>query len=592
MPIGIFNDDEFHILKKIWEDLSERTDNDGIDKVTFLKYIPISGLLGERLFLKFESNHTGYITFDDFVNNLTLLYLGTMKEQMQFLFDVCNVNNDGLIPKQDLITILNCIPKNMFCHYCDDKVKSKAPSPDIDANTTIIVDEELAEPSIISIPHNSSSNVINYMEYTNSCVCEGAFVHYKNVLDYEDFSVWIKNTPAILGYIKSVIPCVTENILQDQNKQAFWKLGEKTGFILKRFYLLYENCLYYYYNKTDSRPRGIIFLTGSIVRKIKNNEMAEKGYYGFEICQQNLCTGEHHHHEKRTFYFQSQHNCDTLVDQLHQLSNATPFDEEYTLGKKIGTGAFSEVYSCIHKLTNKPYAVKIINKKIFEQVDKDLLRNEIAILKLISHPNVINLKYTSESNDEIFIVTELIKDGDFFDFISNKPCFTEDNLKKVIRQLLEGIAYLHEFGIVHCDIKPENILYDKETGNIVKLTDFGLSKMIFSNEDIKEVSGTISYAAPEILSLAGHRMESDLWSIGVIMYLLLHGRLPFDDEDHDTTIRNILDKEPMYKKSLSANATDLLQRLLHKSPSDRITAKDAILHPFLKREKKKVQMIV
>ena len=309
----------------------------------------------------------------------------------------------------------------------------------------------------------------------------------------------------------------------------------------------------------------------------------EKGYYGLEICQQNLCTGEHHH-EKRTFYFQCQDDCDNLVHTLHQLSDATPFDEEYTIGKKIGTGAFSEVYACIHNTTNKPYAVKIINKKIFEQVDKNMLRNEIAILKLISHPNVINLKYTSESNDEIFIVTELIEDGDFFNFIINRPCFKEDQLKRIIRQLLEGIAYLHEFGIVHCDIKPENILYDKTTDNIIKLTDFGLSKMIFSNENITDVCGTISYVAPEILTQQGHRMESDLWSVGVIMYLLSHGKLPFDEGTNDDIIISIIQNEPTYKTTLNDNMIDLIKKLLDKSPYNRITAKEALMHPFLKKK--------
>lgn len=215
MPIGIFNDDEFYVLKKIWKDLSERTTDDGIDKITFLNYININGLLGERLFLKFDICKAGFISFDDFVNNLSVLYLGTTKEQIKFLFDICDINKDGLIPKQDLLMILNCIPKNIFCNYCNNKTKPKVKNIE---NTENVIDTD-----IIDISHNSSSNKIDFIEYTNSCVCDDAFVHYKDVLDYDDFSVWIKNTPAILGYIKSVIPCVTENIIHDENKFAFWK---------------------------------------------------------------------------------------------------------------------------------------------------------------------------------------------------------------------------------------------------------------------------------------------------------------------------------------------------------------------------------
>lgn len=570
MTIAVFNGDELHILKKIWEDLSERSedsDHIGIDKETFLKYIPICGLLGERMFVKFDKKKNGSVDFNDFLTGLSILCLGTIVEQIKFLFDVFDINKDGMIPKKDLITIINYIPKSMLCNYCGTRSRSRT---------------RTQSPTHTNSPNTSSNDLVGFLDYTNSCMCDDMFSG-KEYLTYDDFSNWIKHTPAILGYIKSVIPCMAEETIQiDNDKPHLWKKGEKTGFMVKRFYLLCGHCLYYYYNKTDKRPKGVIFLPGSIIQHINDPEMEEKGYYGFEIVQQNLCTGEYHHHEKRIFYCKTQNDRNKWVQKLQNLSDVIPFNEEYKIGKFIGQGAFSEVYECECIKSGEKYAVKIINKDIFKKVEKEFVLNEIAILKLVDHPNVIHLKYTYEDRQKIYIVTELIENGDFLDYIVTQKCFDEDKLKVVIRQLLEAIAYLHEFGIVHCDIKPENMLYDKETENIIKLTDFGLSRMIFSNQKIKTACGTINYIAPEALQSMGYGMESDLWSIGIIVYLLVHGKLPFDSDDNDIVMMQIVQEDPKIKQDLSNELKDLLSKLLEKNPKKRISAKDALNHSFLK----------
>jgi Ca2+-binding EF-hand superfamily protein/tRNA A-37 threonylcarbamoyl transferase component Bud32 len=575
MTIAVFSGDELHILKKIWEDLSERSDESdfiGIDKETFLKYIPVNGLLGERMFEKFDVDKTNRINFDNFLHGLSMLCLGTLSEQTTFLFDICDINGNGLILKQDLITILNYIPKEFLCNYTSLRTRLRA-------RTFSRTRSKSISPSNLS---NSSDNIVGFMEYTNICVCEDAFVHNNDFLNFEDFSIWLKYTPAILGYLKSIIPCMAEdNLVTSDDKPQLWKKGEKTGFMIKRYYLLCGHCLYYYYSRTQSRPTGVIFLTGSIIQHVEDAEMKAKGYFGFEITQQNLCTGEYHHHEKRIYYCTNQQDCNKWVNNLQILSEVIPFNEEYKIGKKIGIGAFSEVFECTYIETGEIYAVKIICKEIFKNVEKSHITNEIAILKLVDHPNVIHLKYTYESRTHIYIVTELIRDGDFLEYIVGKPRFTEDCLRPILKQLLEATAYLHEYGIVHCDIKPENILYDKATGNIIKLTDFGLSRMIFSNQKIDEACGTIQYIAPETLRNGeGYGMESDLWSIGIVMYLLLEGKLPFNSEDNSQVVKQILELEPTIKDFLSENAKDLLMKLLVKNPKNRITAKDALIHPF------------
>ena len=557
MTIAVFSNDELHILKKIWEELSERSNYMGISKQIFLKYIPMNGILGERLFLQFDKDNTGYISQENFINGLTILCLGTVVEQSKFLFDIFDVNKIGKIAKQDLNIILNYIPSDIFCNCRMRK----------------------------SI---SSELLDDYMLYTNYCYCENVLKYQKEYLNYDDFYNWFKHTPALIGYIKNVIPCTSEDDFDNvDNKFTLWKIGDKTKFILRRYCLLKGNCLYYYYNKQDVRPKGIIFLAGSIIEKFNDNDMIEKGYYGFTIlqqCEDTQFISHHYEHEKRIFYCESIEKRDDLVHKLQHLAHIIPFEEDYKIGKKIGIGAFSAVYECEHNITKEICAVKIIHKEIFQKVDRVYLNNEIAILKLVNHPNVIHLKETYEDKENIYIVLELIKDGDFFDFINNKSCLTDNELKPIMKQLLEATAYLHEFGIVHCDIKPENILYDKTTGNIIKLTDFGLSRMILSNQKLNISCGTLQYVAPEILSSKGSGMESDMWSIGVIMYLLVNGKLPYDAN----TSGEIFDKITMtslhFRNCVSQNAKNLILALLEPNPKERITAKNALSHSYFSQQ--------
>jgi tRNA A-37 threonylcarbamoyl transferase component Bud32/Ca2+-binding EF-hand superfamily protein len=561
--IIIFDKDELYTLQKIWENLLERTNSKkGIDKQTFLQYIPLNGLLGDRLFSQFDSLHTGFIDFDNFINGLSILCLGSVNEQIKFLFDLCDVEGTKSISKLDLTTLLNYIPHELFVH---------------------------------SKPILTSSN---FLSYTNNNICESAFIDGKDHISFEEFDKWIRNTPIILQYFKSIIPSFDEkgwsydNVMIKHNslhsndaKQFLWKRGRHIGMI-KRYYLLCGNFLYYYCHIHD-KPKGIIFLSGSIVERVKEPKMEAKGYFGFSIIQLNLCTGEHRHHEKRILYCESEKECNEWIHKLQNQTHIIPFEEEYDIGKEIGSGAYSTVNECINKKNGEMFAVKIIDKKIFDldRIHKETLKNEIGIMKLVSHPYIINMHAIHENQTHIFIVEELINDGDLFNFIVGKPVFKESQLVILLKQLLEAIAYLHEFGIVHCDIKPENILYN-HTLNTIKLIDFGFSQMLLSNQKLDNTSGTISYVAPEMLQHSGYSVESDLWSVGVIAYLLIYGRLPFDnnnndnDNNNDIIAMNILTQNPILKSTKSIQINDLISKLLDKNPKTRITAKQALIHPF------------
>lgn len=369
-----------------------------------------------------------------------------------------------------------------------------------------------------------------------------------------------------------------------------WKKGKYFHQLSKRYYLLSGNCVYYYTKKDDVRPRGVVFLTGCIIERIADNDMALKGYYGFEILHNDLCAGhesarhEHHRHDHRVMYCRSEAERDRWVVALQHAAHVVPIEDDYVIGKELGRGRFSVVCECVHKVTNQHCAVKIIDKNTIEKDEKELLRTEIAVLKLVNHPNIIRLEGIYESKNHIYIVMEMLKGGELFERIVGRPRFSELEAARLLRPLLESVAYLHDLGIVHRDLKPENILCGEELEDL-KIADFGLSKMILPKEKMDAACGTLSYVAPEVLTMQGYGKEADLWSIGVIMFLLLCGKLPFDGDDHNEIIRSTIQGDlkvnPSVWNKLSDEAKSMLTSFLTKSPKDRITARAALKHPFM-----------
>jgi calcium/calmodulin-dependent protein kinase I len=317
----------------------------------------------------------------------------------------------------------------------------------------------------------------------------------------------------------------TEDIYKDvvAKEGYLWKRGNMLHLWSKRWYLLSGNCMYYYAHKKDVRPRGVIFLTGCIVEKVHDEAAELKGYFGIELLHQDLCTGEHYKHESRVLYCRSEGERDVWLTRMQISAQVIPIEQEYVIGRELGRGRFSRVCECVHKVTGLRYAVKIIDKATIEPEEKSLLRTEIAVLKLVNHPNIIKLEGVFETRSHMYIVMEKLTGGELFERIVGRPRFSEEEAAKLIRPLLESVAYLHDLGIVHRDIKPENILCGDNLDEL-KIADFGLSKMLLPKEKMDTACGTLSYVAPEVLTMQGYGQEADLWSVGVIMFLVLCGK--------------------------------------------------------------------
>ncbi|KAL6439753.1 hypothetical protein ACFW04_004061 [Cataglyphis niger] len=260
-------------------------------------------------------------------------------------------------------------------------------------------------------------------------------------------------------------------------------------------------------------------------------------------------------------------------------------EDKYILTDLLGTGAFSEVRLAESK--EKPgqmFAVKIIDKKALKGKE-DSLENEIKVLRRLTHPNIVQLLETFEDKHKVYLVMELVTGGELFDRIVEKGSYTEKDASGLIRQVLEAVDYMHEQGVVHRDLKPENLLYySSDEDSKIMISDFGLSKMEDSGI-MATACGTPGYVAPEVLAQKPYGKAVDVWSIGVISYILLCGYPPFYDENDANLFAQILKGEfefdSPYWDDISDSAKDFIRKLMCVNVEERYSCKQALAHPWI-----------
>lgn len=256
------------------------------------------------------------------------------------------------------------------------------------------------------------------------------------------------------------------------------------------------------------------------------------------------------------------------------------FLRNYKLGKTLGIGSFGKVKIAEHTLTGHKVAIKILNRRKIKNMEmEEKVRREIKILRLFMHPHIIRLYEVVETPSDIYVVMEYVKSGELFDYIVEKGRLHEDEARNFFQQIISGVEYCHRNMVVHRDLKPENLLLDAKCN--VKLADFGLSNIMRDGHFLKTSCGSPNYAAPEVISgklYAGP--EVDVWSCGVILYALLCGTLPFDDENIPNLFKKIKGGIYTLPSHLSPGARDLIPRLLVVDPMKRMTIPEIRMHPW------------
>jgi len=268
--------------------------------------------------------------------------------------------------------------------------------------------------------------------------------------------------------------------------------------------------------------------------------------------------------------------------------------DHYQVEAVLGSGTYSTVKRCMSKAgLDKAKAVKLIEEETFKSSKKQL-QNEVEILsRFPTHPRILSMNEIVRVPGKYFcIVTELVKGGDLFDYIVNAPNgqLPEPVVKKIMMQLVEGVEVLHDHNIIHRDLKPENVLMADTSGDKlnVKIADFGLATFFQEDKPLVKNCGTTGYTAPEVLSKQPYGKACDLWSLGVIMYAMLHGYLPFHGTNAEMK-KKILAGEFRFSRRtvISSNAKALIKELLSMDASKRPTAKSVQQHPWFLSSRKK-----
>ncbi|XP_050165564.1 death-associated protein kinase 2 isoform X3 [Myiozetetes cayanensis] len=266
-------------------------------------------------------------------------------------------------------------------------------------------------------------------------------------------------------------------------------------------------------------------------------------------------------------------------------------EDVYDIGEELGSGQFAIVKRCQERSTGVEYAAKFIKKRQSRAsrrgVSREEIQREVSILQQVLHPNIVELHDIYENKTDVVLILELVSGGELFDFLAQKESLSEEEATRFIKQILDGVNYLHSKKIAHFDLKPENImLLDK---NIpvphIKLIDFGLAHKIEDGVEFKNIFGTPEFVAPEIVNYEPLGLAADMWSIGVITYILLSGASPFLGETKQETLANITavnyDFDEEFFSNTSDLAKDFIQKLLVKDTRKRLTIQEALSHPWI-----------
>jgi hypothetical protein len=303
-----------------------------------------------------------------------------------------------------------------FCAYCGSVLKK-------------VHDRSL------SCPYCISENRVVECQFCVNC---GSGLHHTGS-DTGD------SEPLLFDMTMDDIYCPTEGYL--------WKTGQHLTIStwVQRWCKLNGNFMYTYRSDTANKPTGMICLEDAHIERVDHSKLHLRMKFGLQIYSPI-------NQLKRCFYGATEPDRDKWFKPLRKAARQFCFEDFYTINGKIGEGKFANVYSCIRKRKNQKCAVKVINKYDVRQSDRAGLRNEIAVLQFVHHPNVVHLKNVFETRSRMYIVMPLVEGGDLFQRLRDHGRYNEEDARKVMGQLLRALLYLHERGIVHRDLKPENIM--------------------------------------------------------------------------------------------------------------------------------------
>jgi calcium/calmodulin-dependent protein kinase I len=277
-------------------------------------------------------------------------------------------------------------------------------------------------------------------------------------------------------------------------------------------------------------------------------------------------------------------------------TNITNFSFFVILDLQLKSGSFATVCRGTHRATGRKVAIKCVLRKDLPPSDDAAIYDEVAILSSLYHPHIVPIMDFFEEKDCYFIVMELMSGGDLFDRIGKKKSYSEADARDLVVKMLKAVAFCHRRKIAHCDMKPKNLLLmSEDNDSFIKLADFGFAARVHHPKSLTKQCGTPFFVAPEILTRKPYDQQSDMWSVGCIVFLLLSGNLPFLGRSQKELFRKIVAGKYEFNEedwqNVSEDAKDMVSNLLVLNPDKRLTADQALKHAWLKLSKDRLSMI-
>lgn len=653
-------------LDEIFHSITSQTDNGKLNVKAFIELMKMPVFISEKVFAAFDINQDNCLNHNEFLEGITTLYTGSFISVATLIFKIYDFNRSGVILKQNVKLLLSYIP-------ISDNIKTKY-------ENQLESQDELE--SILKLTFHSGSNFLPLSEFLKSIDENQSDIFliligylYKmcpfNYSSMETFSQ-IKTSPTKIKAvrIKPQPPQKVEiadkaikrlsinankfystnieidDLTSQENQKAksadVLKRYTKTknasmifndeikvnevnieGYIIdikiKKVYVsVIGNDLFIFKNLMREDLVQLLYLKSYYV--IEGTVLFEKTTYsslnfyllnknvGFSQCNLVIC-------------FLKKEIAVSLYQMIIKKNLQKKLEELYEVSKLLGEGSFGQVKLAKHIKSGSLYAIKVLNKNKLSKNQNDLARNEADIMKLCCHPNIVRLADVIETHEFIYIIMEYIEGVDLCTFLDERGCLSENLIRKCMLLLAQAIKYLHTFGIVHRDLKLENIMIvidsidrseqvenlnlshrkskeSKRTDKIIKnqnflgeplcvnikLMDFGISKIISNDTHLTEIIGSLKFTAPEVLLGKPYNKQIDNWSFGVILYLLFSGQYPFDDEFEQNCSKRIAYEDLTFKEDIWEKASpelkDLISNCLVKDPIKRFNILKILKHPF------------
>lgn len=656
-----------------------------------MRYFPLPGLLGERLFAVFDRKKNGVIDWEEFICGLALCCRGTPAQKAHFIFDMFNLAGDDGVSHEELETmlcnalsaaqaIISTAAYEEAANSMPVLVATPAPAP-------------APAPASVARPAASDDLVAHVRQLVNNAF--GGDTNPARKLSLAEFQQWLSKNPFVLESIfggclaeherrlrsiSDTMRFAEEDTDEDNaSSKAVSEAGDASpagstygtteqhvgraasamhadisGYLIKRstsnplrpfvrrYYMLKDDYLYKFSVPGDFAPQSVYHVLGCYVRAVEPDAReprrtgaadsedlqsprpasttgtptptapgagiggsgalspkADRGVaartegtlasvfsrvrptrWAFELVAPN-------NFNRRVFYAESPEERDRWIEALETASKVRYIEDYYDvyLRDVIGRGAFATVYRGRHKESGSLVAVKVINKANLRGHERPIMMSEVAILKVARHPNIVSLREVFDTQDALYICMELCTGGELLQRLLHGP-LTELDAKPIVRQVLSGVQYLHDLGVIHRDLKPSNLLFaTPEPDALLKIVDFGYSKLVRPTDSLSDQGGTLKYWAPEMVNGLEYNRAVDMWSIGILIYVILCGQFPFQAQSEQDLLRLIAlgrynTASEVYVR-LSQPARQLIQSLLRVDPSSRLTATQALQHPWL-----------